>query len=147
MMDDAGYEAGAAREALTDDVTMLVEGFSSILMLDLVRVRLEWITGDACRKFHADFVTARVICTYVGRGTEWIYGRTAPLDAAGVTIHHLGAGDAALFKGKLNNPGIPLLHRSPPIAGTGERRLLLVISPPPTSDETRLEQNSGGCAR
>ena len=48
------------------------------------------------------------------------------------------AGDIALVKGWMFAEGHePCLHRSPPIAGTGERRLLLAIDTPRIDPENR----------
>ena len=33
---------------------------------------LEVVRTDSCRKFHADYVTARLITTYLGEGTQWL---------------------------------------------------------------------------
>jgi hypothetical protein len=43
-------------------------------------------------------------------------------------VRQLLAGEVALFKGRLLTDS-PIIHRSPPIAGTGQRRLVLVINP------------------
>ena len=40
----------------------------------------------------------------------------------------MSPGDAGIFKGKIATD-TPAIHRSPPIAGTGEKRLLLVLNP------------------
>lgn len=85
--------------------------------------RLEAVDGDACRKFHADYTDLSLVSTYAGPGTDIC--RTPADDAP---VHRIGTGDVALFKGKLF-PGAPpvLLHRSPPIEGTGDRRVVLVL--------------------
>ena len=88
-----------------------------------VTIRLEPVTTDACKQLHADYVTVRLLTTYVGRGTQWSE------EAATEAMHSLACGDIALFKGRLLLDPPTVLHRSPPIAGTGERRLLLVIDP------------------
>ena len=101
------------------------------MKLDAVSVRLAIVTSDSCRKFHADYVKARLITTYVGTGTQWIDGKDAERVARGqdpVRINTLGAGDVGLFKGKIATR-YPAIHRSPPIARTGETRLMLVLDP------------------
>ncbi|WP_199553862.1 DUF1826 domain-containing protein [Sandaracinobacteroides hominis] len=91
-----------------------------------VALRLECIDDNACRLFHADYVTLRGLATYIGPGTQWIHA-AARNDPAPEDIHSLEPFAFALLKGRLwaENPSI--LHRSPPIADTGQQRLLLVI--------------------
>ena len=61
------------------------------------------------------------------RGIQFASGNEECSD----TLWSIGAGDIALVKGWLFGEGHdPCLHRSPPIAGTGERRLLLAIDTP-----------------
>ncbi len=88
-----------------------------------MKLRLEVVETDACRRFHADFVTYRLLTTYCGAATQWVRS-TQP-----ETIETLRAGDVAIFNGRVLLEEPTILHRSPPIAGTGETRLLLVIDP------------------
>jgi hypothetical protein len=109
--------------ALAADIDDLVRRFAALTGKPTVRLRLEAVDGDACRKFHADYTDLRLVSTYAGPGTDIC--RTPADDAP---VHRIGTGDVALFKGKLF-PGAPpvLLHRSPPIEGTGDRRVVLVL--------------------
>ena len=95
-------------------------------------MRLAIVTTDSCRKFHADYVKARLITTYVGTGTQWIEGADVARVAKGAEpsrINTLNACDVGLFKGKMWTQS-PAIHRSPPIEDSGERRLTLVLDPP-----------------
>jgi hypothetical protein len=117
--------------ALVSDIAHLARCFCEALRLDRFEVRLEIVTTDSCRKFHADYVSARLITTYVGPGTEWLDAEDARRVAEGAQprqINRLDTGDVGIFKGKLATLS-PAIHRSPPIAGTGEQRLLLVLNP------------------
>ncbi|MFD1034085.1 DUF1826 domain-containing protein [Sphingomonas hankookensis] len=132
-MSDAGYET-PGMDALASDIASLATRFSQIMDIDRVALRLEVVETDACRRLHADYVTARLICTYVGPGTQWLDAADAVALAAGadpetLTIREIGTGDVAIFKGRLWSPDAPAIHRSPPIAGTGVQRLVLVIDP------------------
>ena len=113
---------------LVDDVSDLIDRFSDIVSATSLRVRLEAIDGDACRRFHQDAVEARLLCTYRGPATEWGYADPGeePQD-----IKALQRGDAAICKGSAwrGAPSHRLVHRSPPIAGSGSLRLLLVVDP------------------
>ena len=111
---------------LAADIDDLVRRFAALTGRPTVRLRLETVEGDACRRFHADYTDLRLVTTYAGPGTD--IRQTAAEDAS---VTRIGTGDIALFKGKLfpGNPPV-LLHRSPPIEGTGERRIVLVLDTP-----------------
>jgi hypothetical protein len=101
-----------------------------------VSIRLEVIEGNACRKFHSDYVTVRLIATLAGPGTQWLDDGDAARLRAGAdpdTLHirDIATGHVALFKGRAWTRDRAIVHRSPPIAGTGQCRLVLVIDPAP----------------
>ncbi|MEL7197073.1 MAG: DUF1826 domain-containing protein [Pseudomonadota bacterium] len=121
------------RDQLIEDVEMLGRKYCSILDLSALEVRLEIVSTDACRKWHSDYVKARLITTYAGTGTQWLTSDDAnrvKRNQDPARINTMSSGDVGIFKGKLATDN-PVVHRSPPIAGTGERRLLLVLNPPP----------------
>lgn len=124
---EAGYPAGDRAEALLAEILGHARRFAAIQRLDAVAIRLEVIETDACRKFHADHVTARLLTTLVGSGTQWIHGAADP----DTPIRQLRTGDVGIFKGRLGADPVGILHRSPPILDTGETRLLLAINPVP----------------
>lgn len=124
---EAGYPAGERGDALLDELLGHARRFAAIQRIDAVSIRLEVIETDACRKFHADHVTARLLTTLVGSGTQWIHGAADP----DMPIRQLRTGDVGIFKGRLGADPVGILHRSPPILGTGETRLLLAINPVP----------------
>lgn len=111
---------------LRDDAAMLARRFAALMGVDAVRVRVEAIAGDACRKFHADYTDLRLIASWAGPGTDWL-----PPGASESEFERVPTGWIGLFKGHLFGEGHPpCIHRSPPIAGTGEKRLVLVIDTP-----------------
>lgn len=124
---EAGYPAGARGDALADEIVQHARRFAAIHKLDAVSIRLEVIETDACRKFHADYVAARLLTTLVGTGTQWIHG----VEAADTPIRQMGTGDVGIFKGRLAAESLSILHRSPPVGEAGETRLLLAIDPAP----------------
>ncbi|WP_066717060.1 DUF1826 domain-containing protein [Sphingomonas pituitosa] len=124
---EAGYPAGARGDALAEEIVGHARRFAAILKVDSLNIRLEVIETDGCRKFHADHVTARLLTTLVGSGTQWIHG-DADCDTP---IRQMRTGDVAIFKGRLATEVPAILHRSPPIGDTGETRLLLAIDPAP----------------
>lgn len=117
-----GYPAATA-SLLAADMLPLAARHAVITGATQLAIRLEVVTTDACRRFHADYVTCRMITTYLGQATQWI--RAGHPNAIG----QMKPGEVGLFKGRLLLPDPPILHRSPPIAATGERRLLFVIDP------------------
>jgi hypothetical protein len=130
-LDEGGYGARALHAALIADAALLAEHFCTALSLARLEVRLELVATDSCRKFHADYVSARLITTYVGPGTDWLDTAEAEALARGESprrINRMATGDVGLFKGKLATLH-PAIHRSPPISHTGEKRLLLVLNP------------------
>lgn len=131
----ASYPRAIHRD-LSSDVEMLAQRVAAITGCNTVAVRLEIVKTDACKRFHSDYVTARLICSYAGRGTQWLSDEDAVAlrdgaDPARLTLRELGTGDVAMFKGRQWSEHGAIIHRSPPIAGTGQRRLVLVIDPAP----------------
>ncbi len=123
--DLAGTPRGSMRDMLASDIAALAFIMAEVMQTPLLHVRLSVITTAACRRFHIDHVTARMLCTYRGAGTWFAQpGQdTAALE--------MPTGSAAILRGTLW-PGAEaagLLHRSPPLAGTGQARLLLAIDP------------------
>jgi hypothetical protein len=140
-LDDCGTPSGETRHLLLDDVDHLVSVFARITRSDLVEVRLERVRHDACWKFHRDCVEARLLTTYRGPATEWvqpIHAGQALSEQKRFTrpIERLGIHDVAIFKGSCAGEGSGIVHRSPPISGTDQTRLLLVLNKPsPASPE------------
>lgn len=129
----AGYRSRIGRHSLASDILSLANHFSTAMSLSKVEVRLEIISTNACHKYHADWVTARLITTYLGQGTQWISNEDAMRHRDGAPVetlftHTIATGDVALFKGRVWSNDAPAIHRSPPIEGSGEIRLILVIN-------------------
>ena len=139
LVDATGLPECDARVMLVDDVAALASIFASVMQSSYLRLRLDVISTNACRKFHVDTLTARLICTYRGSGTQ--YGIAAqggePRD-----IWNVPTGSPMILRGTLwpasSKPG--LLHKSPPIEGTGETRLVLVLDPIADLEDESHEQ-------
>lgn len=121
------------REMLIDDTAALANIFAGLMCAPYLRLRCDVVTTNACRKFHTDAVTARLICTYRGTGTQ--YGISTD-GAEPRRVFTVPAGAAILLRGTLwqERPKSGLVHRSPPIEGTGETRLLFVLDPVESPD-------------
>jgi hypothetical protein len=121
--------AAAAPDAplLAADAAALAARFAAVMGVARLRLRLDVIRDDACRLWHLDRVRARLLCAYRGAGTEFGPGKPGGTPRA---VRRMARGDAGIFRGALWPwAGETLLHRSPPMAGRGETRLLLVIDP------------------
>lgn len=125
--------------ALAADIVDLSRRFLDVAGGEWVDLRLEVVEGDACWKFHRDHVRLRLITTYRGPGTQVV----APIDAARALaeqrryqgpLHEMPRHAVALFKGcgetGDDTSGAGVVHRSPPIAGTGQARLVLCLNLP-----------------
>ncbi|SMX26744.1 hypothetical protein TRP8649_00829 [Pelagimonas phthalicica] len=126
------------RDLLIDDVAALAEIFADTMQAPYLRMRLDVITTNACRKFHMDVITARLVCTYRGTGTQYGISQNGDDPAR---IETVGTGSPIVMRGS-RWPTVPqsgLRHRSPPIEGTGETRLVLVLDP---VQELGLEQGA-----
>jgi hypothetical protein len=125
---ESGTPDCAERARLIDDVALLAGLFAPLMEAPYLRLRLDVVTTNACRKFHIDAVTARLVCTYRGTGTQ--YG-ISPDGALPWRVFTVPTGAPILLRGTLwpEQPKSGLLHRSPPIEGSGETRLLLVLDP------------------
>lgn len=122
-MRQAGYpNMPAFRAHILESATRLLD----VAGAPGVVLRLECIADNACRLFHADYVTLRGLTTYIGPGTQWIPAAAGP-DPGPADIRTVEPFAFALLKGRLWADEPSILHRSPPIAETGQQRLLLVI--------------------
>ena len=118
----------AERTRLIDDVAALAEIFARLMRASYLRLRFDVVITNACRKFHIDAVTSRLVCTYRGTGTQYGVSTNGGQPRRVVTVP---TGAPILLRGTLwpERPRAGLLHRSPPIEGTGETRLVLVLDP------------------
>ncbi len=116
------------RAMLVDDISALADIFADVMRAPYLRLRLDVVNSNMCRKFHIDAVRARLICTYRGTGTQ--YGNSTG-GAEPRRIYTVPTGSPIVLRGTLwpETPKSGLLHRSPPIEGTGETRLMLVLDP------------------
>lgn len=125
---DAQTPIGPERDYLQGDILELSQSFAKLMDAKFIRLRMDVVTTNACRKFHIDSVTARLVCTYRGTGTQYGFSQNSDDPEAVFTVP---TGSPILLHGSLRPRASHnrLLHRSPPIEGTGETRLVLVIDP------------------
>lgn len=128
ICDLAGMPDERQRDWFIGDIANLTRRFAGLMQASYVRLRLQAVSTNACRKFHLDTLTGRLVCTYRGTGTQ--YG-TPVLGTDPRHIFTAPTGSPILLRGTLwpPKPETGLLHRSPPIEGTGETRLVLALDP------------------
>lgn len=123
------------QDRLADDVAALTRLFSDLTGARLVDLRLEAVRQDACWRFHYDHVRLRLLCTYCGPATQWVPAEARKAALAGQRdydgpLHELPRFAVALFKGALAPGQVGVVHRSPPVAGSGRSRVLLCLNEP-----------------
>ena len=128
LCDMSGLPDGDQRAWLEADIAEMARMFAELMQAQFLRLRLDKVKTNACRKFHIDALTARLVCTYRGTGTQ--YGISTD-GADPKRVFTVPTGAPILLRGTLwpSDPPSGLLHRSPPIEGTGETRLVLVLDP------------------
>lgn len=134
LCDTAGMPRCVERDQLINDIRTLAKVFAELIQTPYLRLRLQAVTTNACRKFHIDSITARLVCTYRGQGTQ--YGiSTDGQDPE--RVFSVATGAPILLRGTLwpARPASGLLHRSPPIEGSGETRLVLVLDAMSSAEE------------
>ncbi|GMN89823.1 DUF1826 domain-containing protein [Francisella sciaenopsi] len=126
------------RNYLIEDITNIIDMFCYLFDLEQAGLRLAIIDRAMCPRFHVDHVPCRLVTTYSGTGTEWLYNEKVDRSLLGkadnpflnedTNIQKLNVGDIALLKGEawIGNSGSGIVHRSPNIVD-GEKRLLLTL--------------------
>ncbi len=126
--------------AFVEDVKMLAGDFLNYSPEGQGTLHLRLVENNACTKFHLDGYNLRLFTTYRGRGTEWLPEKAVNRNGLGRSNHdivkdpesvrNMVSFEVAILKGEIPNKinktkGI--VHRSPAIAGTGEKRVILRI--------------------
>ena len=125
---------GVGCDALRAEIVDCVGGFCALMRPPFLQLRLEVVDDDACRIFHMDNVTARMITTYRGPGTEFgVSYNGAPPEETSFAL----PGEPLILRGKRWAEDLvdPIVHRSPAIESTGQVRFLMVLDPLQTPDK------------
>jgi hypothetical protein len=105
-----GFEADVGRIRWETELAGLVELFITLTDAKAVGLRMTATDRATCPRFHSDQVGLRMLCSWVGEGTEWLDEgevRQLPSFAVGVLKGDLWPG----------NEGRGVRHRSPQPAG------------------------------
>ncbi|MEL6589257.1 MAG: DUF1826 domain-containing protein [Bacteroidota bacterium] len=125
--------------ALLNDISENLTRFQRITKATSFRLLLATVSTNMCRRFHTDINYLRLLCTYAGPGTLWLPDEAANLTASRSggnnqeividegQIQQVNTGDIVILKGALYPKANAILHRSPTIEQSGEKRLLLRI--------------------
>jgi hypothetical protein len=135
---------GAA--ALRDDIGFQVGLLDGVIPGVALQFRLQSVADNLCERFHVDQVQLRLICTYVGPGTEWLENgdvrreklgpgsgglpdERSGLIRDGAAVRQMGCFAIGLMKGERwpGNRGQGLVHRSPRLRDAAQRRVLFKI--------------------
>ncbi len=122
------------------DIQYVVSDFLHLSKNKSGVLHLRIVDNDACTKFHIDGYDLRLFATYYGLGTEWLPEEALSRSALGSTnelivkdetkIRRVGTGHIAILKGELpnrRNPVKGIVHRSPKISHSGEKRIILRV--------------------
>ncbi|MEM1323145.1 MAG: DUF1826 domain-containing protein [Bacteroidota bacterium] len=125
--------------SLFDDISKILRLFEGTAQASSFRLLLTTVSTNMCRKFHTDVNDLRLLCTYMGPGTLWLPDEAIDEKALRTTkndqnivldkqlIQQVNTGDVVILKGALYPESKAILHRSPTIEQSGEKRLLLRI--------------------
>lgn len=130
------------KHAFLEDVHLLSDMICCIFDCKSAGLRLITLDHAMCPKFHTDKISGRLICTYMGKGTQWLPHTTnGGLESLNEikalrqmeeqhTILSAKQGDVLLLKGDAwpKNEGRGAIHRSPPNSLI-QRRVLLTLDP------------------
>ncbi|WP_075343932.1 DUF1826 domain-containing protein [Tenacibaculum agarivorans] len=126
---------------LLKDIQNLLFSFQEITKKKNFNLFLATVTTNMCKRFHMDCNSLRMLCTYSGPGTLWLTEENINREALDsyenneaivIDLKHIQqtkTGAVIILKGnKYSEQGIQgVVHRSPTIEESGEKRLLLRI--------------------
>lgn len=126
---------------LMKDIIEITKVFRQVTESSSFRVLFTTVNTNMCRRFHTDMNDLRLLCTYYGPGTLWLpennVNRQAlqdGLDNPAIIrdprqVQQVNTGAVTLLKGAIfPSPGThAIVHRSPTIEETGEKRLMLRV--------------------
>lgn len=135
-----------SRLAFAQDLKLLCAIYACLFDLEQIGLRLAALDRAMCPRFHVDQVICRLICTYSGRGTEWLPESNVSRSENGcikmkstpglagqqreLAVQALPVGSVGLLKGEKwpGNEGRGLVHRSP-AASAVQPRLIVTLDP------------------
>ena len=127
---DKGLEVGPDLTMLSADAAALAGQFARIMVVDDLLIRFDVSDDVMCPRFHQDNVSARLLCTYRGLGTEFVSKDAIDKNSEDPNvIGRMTTGAVGVFRGKKwpSEETCALMHRSPSLEpGLGARMLLVI---------------------
>jgi len=127
------YSSVFLHPELIKDLEFLIELYYDLLGIQEVGFRFANLKTQMCPKFHVDFVGIRLLCTYYGRGTEYVERNQENISYLQTTnsipeknIQRASNFDVVLLKGERweNNQNRGAIHRSPSVEPEKNRIVL-----------------------
>ena len=126
---------------IKEDIEDLLKLFKEVTGVKSFRLLLATINDNMCTKFHTDINDLRMLCTYSGPGTLWLTEDNINKEVQDCCdsdnsnavdenkIRQANTGSVLILKGAIypRENAKAVLHRSPAIEESGEKRLLLRI--------------------
>ena len=148
IMEGLAKEIGVSSAELSADIYLLLTTFKRIAETENFKLMLSTINSNMCRRFHADINDLRMLCTYSGPGTLWLTDDNINSSAMSsregnesivldeTKIQQAATGSVIILKGALfpAKKTKAIVHRSPTIEESGEKRLLFRIDTNQTLD-------------
>jgi hypothetical protein len=108
-----GFEADVGRVRWETELRALVDLFATLTDANTVGLRMTATNRATCPRFHCDQVGLRLLCAWVGEGTEWL------AQGDGDVVRQMEPFAVGVFKGDLwpGNVGRGAVHRSPQPVG------------------------------
>lgn len=76
----------AGKRAAIEDMHLLSDMLTCLFNCDSVGLRLAPLSSAMCPAFHTDRIPVRLVCTYLGAGTEWLPQETISSDMAKLAV-------------------------------------------------------------
>ncbi|MFT4927561.1 MAG: hypothetical protein ACI8WB_003672 [Phenylobacterium sp.] len=130
-----------------EDIYLLSDMLTCLFDCQDVGLRLAPMSSAMCPRFHIDNIPVRLVCTYLGDGTQWLPDEVVNHSKLGhganglpdhesglycepTAVQQLKAFDVALLKGSAWDDDVTkaVVHRSCPIEN-GQTRVLLTLDP------------------
>jgi hypothetical protein len=130
----------AEGDAFWKDVYQISYDFLEFSKVNSGTIHLRVVNNDACNKFHTDGYKLRLFSTYIGPGSEWLPEEIVNRRGLGKSndqivkdssrVKRMGTGHVSILKGEIPgqfNERRGIVHRSPPMSHSGEKRMILRI--------------------
>jgi len=135
---DAKFDS--AGDAFWQDIIQLSKDYLTFSDTASGTITLKVIEDDACTKFHMDGYSFRLFTTYIGAGTEWLPEKATNRKGLGKQnelivkdpsqVQQMDTFEVGILKGEVPNevPSVKgIVHRSPEISQSGEKRIILRV--------------------